>query len=207
VIVRDRRTDVVPIYTDYLSDFLSDFSEQYGLEERDRAQRDLPKKLNDPMVTHEGIMIVRCGIRLTLGDAAEVHLRKRTETEFALEEGQLDFRVQTQAGDHEGEHQKRRERMEIELDQLRQERARLQQRHENELERMQLQAKFERMEMYERALKAGNNSALLFLLDQHHGDIGPVIQLVLAERSNNLKASRELAMSFPPDRGGIDYEE
>jgi len=200
VIVRDRRTDVVPVYTDYLDSFLSDFSEHYGLEERDRAQRELQQKLNDPMITTEGITIVRCGIKLTLGDAAETHLRRRTETTFALEAGQQDFRVQTQVGDHRGEHQKRQERLETELEDLRHERQRVQQMHENAMAQVELKAKFERMTMYGQALKEGNSSALLFLLDQNKGDIGPVLKLVLAERSNNLQNSRELAINLV-DRG------
>lgn len=84
-IVQDGRTDVAPLYTWHLRSCLLEHSEEYGLEERETAQRALGAKLADQMMLAEGITILRCTLTLSLGTEAERYLADRTRALYAKE--------------------------------------------------------------------------------------------------------------------------
>ena len=217
-IVRDGRRDVAPLYTRYLTELCKEHSEEYGLEQRDQAERKLSEELVEPLVLPEGITLRRCSIDLSLGDEAEAHVAAEARARFDANRAKLAHEARVQdaryataekgvtheldilVGTQRGEHKRRQLDLEAELAEQRYKLEKLEADHKLALARQQadfqmaLQA--DRMTMYAQALSTGDLGLIPLVLAQNPADAVKVLDLALEQRHVSFEQSRQLVATL-----------
>lgn len=229
-IVRDGRRDVRPLYERYLTDRCKQYSEEYGLEDREEIERKLRQELSEPMVLDGGITVRRCTISLSLGEEAERHLASLTRAVFDAREAELAHKARVQGtryataeqhviheldtlkGEQEGEHKVREAQQEAALAALQRQRERLDAEHQLDLARQreahQQELRLARMRMYEEALASSSYGVIPLLLAQNPDDVREVLDLAIGQRASNFDGAAQLVKTLAEAQliDGVDLD-